>query len=249
MKRLYTLLLHLFPSSYRQEYSDELQAVFDLSFDEALKNGRWAVLRLIFRELIGLPGALIYEHLRQRRKSRMVKRQNSRFDFPPGSISETLAALVPLLLLVLLSMLIFIADSLFGRFPERLATVLSYLSVGLFFILILLGLVKRLPHWSMPYLGLLLSFFSLSNFPQFMYVHYGRYFLNGRLWMWDELVSQMYIWAGLTFSVILLVITCAIFPFFLGFRRDWTLLSFLVYGAMPLVILITFDEYQADEPY
>lgn len=179
----------------------------------------------------------------------MVKRPNSRFDFTPGSIRETLAALVPLLLLILLSMLIFTADSLFGRFPERLATVLSYISVGLFFILILLGLVKRLPRWSMPYLGLLFAFFSLSNFSQFMYVYYGRYFLYGRLWIWDELISQMYMWAGLTLSVILLVITSAILPIFQRFRRDWTLLSFLVYGAMPLVILITFDEYQADEPY
>ena len=179
----------------------------------------------------------------------MAKRLRARSDFPPGSMSESLAALVPLLLLIVLTGLLGMANAMLGDFPAWLASAVSYLSLVLFFILVIVGLVKQLPRWSMPYMGLLLAFFSLSKFSEFMYASYGRYFWYGRLWMWDELVSQMYMWAGLTLSVILLFITCAILPIFQRFRRDWTLLSFLVYGAMPLVILITFDEYQADEPY
>lgn len=249
LSRVYGMLLGLYPHNYLEEYREELQAVFDLSLQEAARKGRCGIAAVAMRELLGLPGAILCEHQRQRRRNRRVKQLGARFDFTPGSMSETLAALAPLLLLTMLSGLLFAADSIFGRFPTRLATVLSYLSLGLFFILLLVGFVKGLPRWSMPYMGLLLAFFSLSKFADFLYANYDRYFWHGRLWIWDELVSQMYMWSGLTLVVMLLVTACAILPMFQRIRRDWTLLSFLVYGALPLCILITFDEYRKAEPY
>jgi thiol:disulfide interchange protein len=33
------------------------------------------------------------------------------------------------------------------------------------------------------------------------------------------------------------------------FRRDWTLLPFVVYGAVPFALWLTFDEYVGDELY
>ena len=68
LRTLYGLLLYLFPGTYREEYGDELQAVFILSFDDAMRNGRGSVLGLLFHEMIGLPQAILYEHLRERRK-------------------------------------------------------------------------------------------------------------------------------------------------------------------------------------
>ena len=65
MKRLYALLLGLFPSSYREEYGDELQAVFNLLFDDALKKGWLEATNVVLREMIGLPTAILYEHLRK----------------------------------------------------------------------------------------------------------------------------------------------------------------------------------------
>jgi hypothetical protein len=38
-------------------------------------------------------------------------------------------------------------------------------------------------------------------------------------------------------------------PFYTGLRRDWSLLSLLLYGSMPLILLIVFDEYQGSAPY
>jgi len=38
-------------------------------------------------------------------------------------------------------------------------------------------------------------------------------------------------------------------PFYTGLRRDWSLLSFLLYGSMLPILIIVFDEYQGSAPY
>jgi hypothetical protein len=52
----------------------------------------------VLRELIDLPKAILYEHLRERRRMEMNKTFASRFDFAPGSRTESFAALAPFLL-------------------------------------------------------------------------------------------------------------------------------------------------------
>lgn len=249
MKRLYALLLYLFPSSYRQEYGDELQAVFDLSLDDARKEGTWVILRLICRELSGLPRALIYEHLRQMRKVRMIKKLSAGLDFKPGSTWEALFALVPLFLAILFTSSVSLVFSYLREFSSDLENVFAYVLVGLFFVLLLLGFVKGFPRWSMPYLGILLALLSVYQFSVALYAYYGRYPIYERSWILGEFVNQAYLWSGLTLVVLLLVMASAIFPVFLKIRRDWTVLSFLVYGASPFAVLLAFDEYQLTDPY
>ncbi|MCK7485407.1 MAG: hypothetical protein MZU97_07490 [Bacillus subtilis] len=48
MKNLYALLLYLFPRAYREEYGEELQSVFDLSLDDAMRSGGMEVARITF---------------------------------------------------------------------------------------------------------------------------------------------------------------------------------------------------------
>ena len=69
MKSFYSLLLYLFPRTYREEYGDELQAVFNLSLANALNRGWFEALSVVLRELAGLPIAIFYQHLRERRKT------------------------------------------------------------------------------------------------------------------------------------------------------------------------------------
>jgi len=91
----YSLLLYLFPRAYREEYGDELRAVFNLSLEDAMKTGKMEVARLVFREFLSLPSAILYEHLRERRKANMIKRFGSYFDFSYGSWKEFLTAVFP----------------------------------------------------------------------------------------------------------------------------------------------------------
>jgi len=38
-------------------------------------------------------------------------------------------------------------------------------------------------------------------------------------------------------------------PFYSGLRRDWSMLSFLLYGSMLPILIIAFDAYQGSAPY
>ena len=102
MKReeIYSLLLHLFPKAYRVEYGAELQIVFNSSLSDAV--GRTEEIKIFLRELMGLPGAILYEHLRERRKAKMTGKFASRFDFPQGSRMEPWAVLLPFVLTYIL---------------------------------------------------------------------------------------------------------------------------------------------------
>jgi len=96
LRKFHQLLLNLYPKTYREDYRDELQTVFSLTLDEA--TGRFEVIVVFVRELAGLPKAIIYEYLRERKKSKMTGKFASRFDFEPGSRNESFAALAPFLL-------------------------------------------------------------------------------------------------------------------------------------------------------
>lgn len=53
-------------------------------------------------------------------------------------------------------------------------------------------------------------------------------------------------------TLVVILITASIKPlrlFYQRIRDDWTLLPFALFGIMPLVMVISFDEYQGDAPY
>ena len=63
LRVIYGKLLMLYPKIYREEYGEELQVVFGLSVEEATKMGGSEVERLILRELVSLPKAVVLEYL------------------------------------------------------------------------------------------------------------------------------------------------------------------------------------------
>jgi hypothetical protein len=250
---LYSLLLLLFPRAYREEYGDELRAVFSLSFDDALKVGKLEVVSVALRELVSLPKAIIHEHLRERRRTKMVGKFASRFDFEPGSRSETFAALAPFLLFGAVPVLFSYLD-MRGIIPQWLAITFVilfwFLGLGLFVI----GFKHQAPRWFMPYLGLPLPFISLLAFTTLVDPEWrGFPFLYEAPWFVKQFVHQGLLWAGLFVSVLLALLLIRFIPrlrtFHQRLRDDWTLLCFLLYGAGPLVIVFSFDEFKSEEPF
>jgi hypothetical protein len=61
------------------------------------------------------------------------------------------------------------------------------------------------------------------------------------------------LWLGLLAVLVALVVIAAVLPplrpFWLRLQRDWTLLSFVVFGAAPISLYLTFDEYRHEGPY
>lgn len=250
MKKIYSLLLLLYPRSYRAEYGSELQAVFGLSFDNALMLGRLQSMHLVLRELISLPWAIIQEHLRERRKAKMTEKLASRFDFEPGSRNETFAALMPFLFSMAMVLFGYLARYWTAPIWVSIAFVILFWSAALG--LFLLGSAKGLPRWFLPYLGVLLAIVSFLLF---------NILVNFRLDVWwhrssgwgDAFNFGNFLWIGLILLVFLLLAVSRAVPRFRPFyqrlRNDWTLLSFLLYGMVPLMLWLIFDEYVNEEPF
>ena len=248
LHRLYGLLITLYPREYRDEYGEELQSVFDLALDDVMESGGSEVTRVALRELSSLPPAIIYEHLRERRKTKMIGKFSSRFDFAPGSRREFLTALYPFILVG------FVEPLMIVLMVSNLLTPQSVLvnGIGIFIvaslgILLLIGFVKGLPRWSLPYLGFALTILSVYVFSALLDIRSLR--LYDRLAPLGDFIFEGSMWFGLLVVMILLVAVTRILPAFRRFRNDWTLLCFIPYGGVPFAMMLTFDEYTGDEPF
>jgi hypothetical protein len=252
MKRLYALLLHLFPRAYWRDYGDELQAVFGLSLDEAQKRSKLAVVVASLRELIGLPGAILSEHLRQRRSAHKNKKFSAYLNFTYGSRREFISSLYPFLLFGFISPVIDLLTQS-GLLVPRSALVngIGVVLVTLTGILIFVGLVTGCPRWSLPYAGFLFSL--LSAYGSGLWLDRGHFIpymaLYDRSWLLGQIAYQGSLWVGLTVISLSLVMLVLFIPRFRRFKNDWTLLVFLLYGATPFALAISFDDYIHEEPY
>lgn len=103
-----------------------------------------------------------------------------------------------------------------------------------------IGWVKGFPRWSYPYVGLV-PLFSLYMMvvatPGLRVFNYT--FGSNDLWGWRALLPLLAV------AVIALLITRSLQPvtnLFTNVRQDWTLLTFGMFGFMPLFVMIGFDE-------
>jgi hypothetical protein len=253
VKTFYALLLYLFPRAYREEYGDELRAVFNLSLDDAIQTGKVEAMSVMFRELMGLPQAILHEHLRERSKKKMKGKFDSRFDFEPGSRSEALVALAPFLLGGAVPMLfIYITNAMeIPLWIQIVFTLFMWASVGS---LLVIGFTKGAPRWFMPYLGVPLPVISLIAFNAIVNPEWrGFPFLEESSWFVKQFVHQGILWIWIFVLTLLIFLLTRLIPRMRVFRQrlrtDWTLLCFILYGALPLVIVFSFEEFKHEEPY
>ena len=250
LRRFYGLFLTLYPPKYREDYGRELQSVFDLSLDEAVTKGGFEVEKLVLRELVSLPKAILYEHLRERRRSIVTGKFASRFNFAPGSWIESFVALAPFLFGMVMVLLGYIGRYLIVPLWMQIAFVIFFWSLvlGLF----LLGSAKGLPRWFLSYLGLPLPIVSLLLFNSLM-EKWGGVWWYRLPWLLSAFIQEGLFWMGLVLTMALLLVATILVPKFRPFyrrlREDWTLLSFLLYGTVPLALFITFNEYKNVEPF
>jgi len=256
---LYERALRLYPRAYRQEYDVEMRSVFELTADEADRRGLFSLLKLCLRELRNLPGAIVHEHWRDARRNvedtTMTEwsdngnvRDNPREppDAAPGSWTdrpyswvETLAGLIPFLYFGLWS--IVLALLAFPPPPWQVMAYVGPLVAGYVIMLIGLGVgwVQGFPRWSYAYV-LCVPLFSL-------YVSIAAY---------SAILSYAYVLCVPLFSaliplavmaIVVLVVTRSrrpLTPLFTHVWRDWTRLSFALYGLVPILVWFAFDEVE-----
>ena len=248
LRKFHRLLLKLFPRKYREEYDDELQTVFNLSLAGAAKQNGLELTRVALQEFFSLPKAIVYEHLRERRKAKMIEKFSSRFDFALGSRREFLTALYPFILIGFIEPLItvLVMSSLLPA-QSVLVNGVAIILLVVLGILLLIGLVKGLPRWSLPYLGFALTILSVSGFSALLDIR--SLHLYDRLAPLGDVMFEGGWWFGLLLVMTLLVAATRTLSAFQRFRNDWTLLCFIPYGGVPFALMITFDAYTGDEPF
>ena len=251
--RLYALLLNLYPRAYRVEHAEELRTVFNLTVDEAAQQGGFSVVWMSLRELRDLPGGIIFEHWRERRKREMTTERGSLLIFEPGSWRETLSALAPFLLLGWLPPLLNLMPLTPRHTPPWYGIGLTLVVVGLLGSLFVAGIRKGMQRWVLPYVGVILSLLSVYGFsdlvPGVSLVLVDRRYP----WFLRQVAYQGKLWIGLFVATLLIVVVAWVSPrwrpFYWRIRRDWTLLSFTLYGASLFALLFTLDDYPHNEPY
>ena len=157
LRTLYGLLLYLFPGTYREEYGDELQAVFNLSLADAARQNGLELARVILQEFLSLPKAIIYEHLRKPRYGLVAQPSILEKDVymktmpkieweEMGSWKATLASLLPLWLFF------FAFTNIFDSSLEILETIAFFLIIPVCIVSLLKGWITfdLLPYSLLP---------------------------------------------------------------------------------------------------
>ena len=238
LTQVYSLLLHLYPSQFRTEFAEEMQHVFEESVNHARADGRLAVIALCVRELCDLPLAIWRAHRYER--SQMSSENNQHISW-----RELLVTLTPYIMFIS----IFILLALRIYLPETV----GFAILAIWGVLVLAGLAKGLPRWSLPTLGLVLAIANLVISSGWWWNKLWGDLFRGlpSFWrIWIDSASSSFGILGLTLCLILIVVLIKPFrPFFWRVHEDWTLLPFTLYGIMPAVILFGFDEYHGIELY
>jgi len=222
--RLYARLLSLYPRRYRADYGEELQTVFSLVVNEAAQRGRFSVIRLGWRELRDLPGAVIREYLREGRKRKMETSTITPTGDGRSSWGETLAGLWPFLFLGPVSVtMTYLTVPAWFQYSETP----KYLSI-VFVLSMLVGLgvawAKGWPRWSYPYIGFAMVVGGLAIGGTVS----SMVFTVGPEW---PVLPQVLIAVG-AFGLVVGILTLIarawrpLHSLYRGIRQDWTRLSF-----------------------
>jgi len=232
--------LALYPKHYRREYGEERACILRLALEEAAGGGPLRLFQFCIREWRDLPLSLFREHikeLRLRMESNDTDLQNIR---EPG---YTLwVGILPFVLLGIMAVA-FEFPREWGN-AELFRTLGGVLMFGGYLIILiglLFGALAGFPRWSFPYLiysivfALYVSHAATPGLTVFNIEMWGR-----ELWGWRA-------WVPLGI-VIVLVLLVNRHPWQLlkslwkGVVKNWSHLTFGLYGLLPLFIFIGLDE-------
>ena len=232
--------LVLYPAHYRREYEEERACILRLALEEVATGGWLPLLRFCSRELRDLPLSLIREHLKERKLQMNIDGDQLESNQEPGYVIWM--GLLPFVLLGAMVMFFEIPREwvnqsilmslggllMFGGYPIILA--------GL-----LVGALAGFPRWSFPYLIYAIIFaFYVSHAATPGLVVFNIEIWGGDLWGWRA-------WVPLGI-VIVLVLLINRHPRVLlkklwgNITKNWSYLTFGLYGLLPLFMFISFDE-------
>lgn len=243
----YRLLIKLYPRHFRQTFGVEMTGVFRSRLQDAARSSAWAIIAVFLHELRDAPRALLKAHWFNVGKHwqegiHRLRLTTATADLPPpppdGRQSWRQVALEMSLFLLAAMLLLAITNLPQPAFLAwrhdlvQLSGAITALTLPVF----VLGLARGLPRWAYPYGGLLLAFQVLRA---------------AQAGLWPFLLIMLLAYIVLGVMALLTSPQPALLP--APVRRitqsitlDWSRLSFAVFGATPLAILIAFDDGHAN---
>ncbi len=251
---LFSALLIFYPSEYRQEFAEEMQEVFSQAITDAFRNSSFSLMSLLFNELLDLPISVLRVH-RQIRSTSTFSTPSAKSEGPlEFSWRELLVALAVFLMP---AMMILANPVMTGTtHSEGVSAVLLFVAV-----MIAAGLLRGVPLWSVPYLGIVLvvagylyvfqwiaSLISPALISNFSPVQWDR-----STYLLLKAVSNGLLWLMLFCLTLLVVALLALLnrfqQLFSRTRQDWTMLSYILYGESVFALLFLFENHRFDRSF
>ncbi len=252
--RLYAYAIRLYPRSFRVEFEEEMRAVFAHSVAEAAQRGSLSLLAACLREARDLPLILLREHwlsFRNNEEGANMSKINEPFGRPdrPASIQQYRPSSWAAVLAGVGLFLVAGLNLILGEIPHDwvVPTWVDYVR-GVLFALVLalpaigyaVGWIKDFPRWSYPYVGLMILLGLYIENAATPGLHIFKYYIFGReRWGWRAWIPF------LVATAVALLITRSTRPLlrlFTNVWEDWTRFTYAMYGFMPLLVMVSFDE-------
>jgi hypothetical protein len=245
--------MRLFPRAFRETFGDEMRAVFAIVIADAAERGIGALTVVSVYEL----GDMLVAATRVRRMTLGSE------DLGTLGVAGEEARLSRKEMLVALAVFLIPAGLIFlnNTPPTWISYGIPLASFLLLFTGLATGLTRRLPRWSLAYLGLVLSAVVFVYLFQWEAEWIGlRLSARFSRLPGDELTRLLLnvFWQGVVWLTLLLFATAvylllALLPRFRTLIRrleeDWTRLSYLLYSGSMVALLLAFDEYSIEETY
>jgi hypothetical protein len=236
----YSALLGLYPRGFQNEFAEEMQTVFRESVYETAKEGILPLAILSLKEFGGLPFNVLKEfwHEFQGKELVMVHEDISN---APATTGQVVMGALPFFLFSLILIMFELPSMLFdqawfitvGGIVFGLLLILPAIGFGI-------GWAQDFPRWSYQYVGMaLLMALYIQNASTPGLKILGIPIFGRELWGWRA-------WApiGIAF-IITLAISRSFKPFksfFTNLWNDWSIPSYFMISAVPLLLMFTFDE-------
>lgn len=251
LRNLYRACLYLLPAPFREEYGEEMAWVFSQAAADAAAKGQRALAAVAARELAGLAREGLTQRWRASRQHLFgyAAARAPGWDGPPPRREALLALavfIVPALALLYQGSL-----ALAGR-----AT--GYLAAGLLLGALLAGAARGFPRWSLPYLGMALSalsFFFLFGWEADLLAPHAAYRFGLVARDSSSRLLLRSAWAGLMWLELFAVTAAALGllalvrrfrPLLQRIRQDWTLVSYMLYSGMVVLLTLSFAQHQSE---
>jgi hypothetical protein len=241
----FKVFLGFFPGSFRDEFGEEMQAVFADRTHQAARQGYRSFIQLAWGEFTAYPPLLIRVHWFQWQKLRRFQRSagkkaggfhmTSDFSLQDGRDSWKQAAL-EISLFAALGFIIVLQTYLpIPQAGEGWTRTLGMTGPAILVLavpVLLVGLLRGLPRWALPFAGILTGY-ALLMAAVFQLLPY--------------LAIVALIIVGLVIAAFQINAHTQPLPSYLQHLAsdlciDWPRLSFGIYGAAPLLILLAYDD-------